>query len=134
MLDPLANLERPGERPLRQRRLMVGEERLAPNLRRVRLAPRVLVFGLRRPIERLARRLNGLRRIGPGQPDARHRNEELDTEQSIAAGDSVEQPRLRLAKGTLWIAGGEEMTRGKEVSLDNGMHFTRPRGPSANLL
>src|SRR3954454_17937792 len=115
MLDPLANLERPGERPLRQRRLMVGEERLAPNLRRVRLAPRVLAFGLRRPIERLARRLNGLRRIGPGQPDARHRNEKLDAEQAVPARDGVQQSRLRLAEGSLRISGGEEMERGEEV-------------------
>jgi hypothetical protein len=54
VLNALANYERLSERLLGERRLVVGEVRLAPDLRGVRFPPGVLAVGMRREIERLA--------------------------------------------------------------------------------
>lgn len=89
---------------------------------------------MRREIERLARRLDRLRRIRPGETDPRHGDQQLDTEQSVAARDRVQQPGLGLAERRLRIAFGEEVARGEEVRLDDVLHVAGSRGPVADLV
>ena len=101
VLDALADGERLRERSVRERGLVVGEVRLAPDLGGVGLAPGVLAVGVRREVERFAGGLDGFRWVWPCEPDARERDEQLDPEKTVAAGDGVQQSGFRFAERLL---------------------------------
>ena len=97
VLDALADGERLRERVVRERRLVVGEVRLAPDLSSVRLAPGVLAFGMRRQVERFASDLDGFRWVRSGERDARQRDGEGRPER-----DRLQRPGFTFGKlGTL---------------------------------
>src|SRR5947207_11025145 len=87
MFDPPPRFEGAGECAMSESELAVGEECLAPSLCRVGFAPRVAAVRMSGEVERLPRCLDGLGRIGPGEPDGRQRHEQLDSEEAEAAGD-----------------------------------------------
>jgi hypothetical protein len=92
VFDPAADFESAGEGALREGELAIGKVRLAPRLCRVGFTPGVAAVGVGGEIERLPRRLDRLRRIGPGQPDARQRDQQLDSKKAVAAGRGVRCP------------------------------------------
>ena len=90
--------------------------------------------GCGREVERLARGLDRFRRIRPGQPDARERDQQLDPQQAIAARHGMEQTCLGLAERSLCVAAGEQVSRREEVRFDDALHVAGPRGPGADLV
>jgi hypothetical protein len=77
MFDPLAHFECAGERAFRESQLAVGEVSLAPDLRCIGFTPGVAAVGVGGEVEGLARGLDSLGWIGPGEADARERDEQL---------------------------------------------------------
>ena len=86
MVDASAHRESLREGALGQRRLVVGCEGLAPGLGGVGFSPSVSAVLGSGEIEGSSGGLDGFRRIGPGQVDARENHEEIDEQEAVAAG------------------------------------------------